>query len=99
MAQKVGKTGTGRRALVRFFRRFLDETLYQFDVPDLPDRDAYETFEAWNTECLSHFERLETRMATIIARYEAILDGRDPEDATPVPMGVVIKGPWGRISS
>jgi hypothetical protein len=99
MAQKVGKTGTGRRALVRFFRRFLDETLYEFDVPDLPDRDAYETFEVWNTECLSHFERLETRMATIIARYEAILDGRDPDDATPVPMGVVIKGPWGRISS
>ena len=99
MAQKVGKTGTGRKALVRFFRRFLDETLYEFDVPDLPDRDAYETFEVWNTECLSHFERLETRMAAIIARYEAILDGRDPDDATPVPVGVVIKGPWGRISS
>ena len=69
MAQKVGKTGTGRKALVRFFRWFLDETLYEFDVPDLPDRDAYET----------------------------ILDGRDPGDATDVPMGVVIKGPWGRI--
>lgn len=98
MAQKVGKTGTGRRALVRFFRRFLDETLYEFDVPDLPDRDAYESFDAWNRECLSHFERLETRMAAIIARYEAILDGRDPEDGTSVPQDVVIKGPWGRIS-
>jgi len=97
MAQKVGKTGTGRRALVRFFRRFLDETLYEFDVPDLPDRDAYESFDAWNRECLAHFERLETRMAAIIARYEAILDGRDPEDGTNVPKGVVIKGPWGRI--
>jgi hypothetical protein len=95
MAQKVGKTGTGRKALVRFFRRFLDETLYEFDVPDLPDRDAYESFEAWNTDCLSHFERLETRMAAVIARYEAILDGRDPDDAAGVPMGVVIKGPWG----
>ena len=97
MAQKVGKTGTGRRALVRFFRRFLDEALYEFDVPDLPNRDAYESFDAWNRECLSHFNRLETRMTAIIARYEAILDGRDPEDGTNVPQGVVIKGPWGRI--
>ncbi|MFN5823062.1 MAG: hypothetical protein ACK44T_03445, partial [Sphingomonadales bacterium] len=88
MAQKVGKTGTGRRALVRFFRRFLDEALYEFDVPDLPNRDAYESFDAWNRECLSHFNRLETRMTAIIARYEAILDGRDPEDGTNVPQGV-----------
>lgn len=97
MAQKVGKTGTGRRALVRFFRRFLDETLHEFDVPDLPDRDVYESFEAWNSDCLAHFNRLETRMTAIIARYEAILDGRDPEEGTNVPQGVVIKGPWGRI--
>ena len=97
MAHKVGKTGTGRRALVRFFRRFLDETLYEFDVPDLPDRDTYESFEAWNADCLAHFNRLETRMTAIIARYEAILDGRDPDDSASVPMGVVIKGPWGRI--
>ena len=95
MAQKVGKTGTGRRALVRFLRRFLDETLYEFDVPDLPDRDTYESFEAWNSDCLAHFNRLETRMTAIIARYEAILDGRDPEDGANVPKGVVIKGPWG----
>lgn len=95
MAQKVGKTGTGRRALVRFFRRFLDETLYEFDVPDLPDRDTYESFEAWNSDCLAHFERLETCMTAIIARYEAILDGRDPKDGTSAPQGVVIKGPWG----
>lgn len=30
MAQKVGKTGTGKRALMRFIKRFLDETLYEF---------------------------------------------------------------------
>lgn len=43
-----------------------------------------------------HFERLEDRMTAIIARYEAILDGRDPEDVKSLPAGAVIKGPWGR---
>lgn len=36
-------------------------------------------------------------MTAIIARYKAILDGRDPEERKSVPQGVVIKGPWGRI--
>lgn len=99
MAQKVGKTGTGRKALLRFFRRFLDETLYEFEVPDLPDRDTYDRFEDWSADCLAHFERLDKRMSAIIARYEAILDGRDPNDVTELPMGVVIKGPWGRESA
>jgi len=94
MAQKVGKTGNGKRALVRFLRRFLDETLYEFEIPDLPDRKTYANFDAWNADCLVHFDRLETRMSAIIARYEAILDGRDPSDALPTPMGLVIQGPW-----
>lgn len=96
MAQKVGKAGTGKRALMRFIKRFLDETLYEFEVPILPDRQAYDSFDAWNDACLAHFEELNKRMSKIIARYEAILDGREPEDERPVPKGVVIKGPWGR---
>ncbi len=96
MAQKVGKTGTGQRALLRFLSRFLEETLHEFEIPDLPDRNAYISFEDWNTDCLAHFERLEMRMTAIIARYEAILDGREPQDIKPVPTGRVIKGPWAR---
>lgn len=94
MAQKVGKTGTGKRALMRFIKRFLDETLYEFEVPDLPDREAYQNFEGWNDACLRHFDDLNKRMSKIIARYEAILDGRDPEHELPIPKGIVIKGPW-----
>lgn len=96
MAQKVGKTGTGRRALMRFLSRFLEETLHEFEIPDLPDRNAYVSFEEWNADCLAHFEQLEWRMSAIIARYEAILDGREPEEVKPLPTGIVIKGPWGR---
>jgi len=94
MAQKVGKTGTGKRALVRFIRRYLDETLYEFDVPDLPDRDLYETFDAWNADCLAHFDSLDQGMSAIIARYEAILDGRDSHDTLSAPLSLVIQGPW-----
>jgi hypothetical protein len=96
MAQKVGKVGTGRKALVRFLKRFLDETLYEFEVPDLPDRQAYDSFEAWNDDCLAHFNDLEERMSKIIARYEAILDGREPKDVRLALKGSVIKGPWDR---
>jgi hypothetical protein len=94
MAQKVGKAGTGRKAPVRFLKRFLDETLYEFEVPDLPDRQSYDSFEAWNDDCLAHFDDLNARMSKIIARYEAILDGREPKDVRPAPADVVIKGPW-----
>lgn len=38
-------------------------------------------------------------MTEFIARYEAILDGREPEDERPVPKGVVIKGPWDQPAS
>lgn len=96
MAQKVGKTGTGRRALLRFLSRFLEETLHEFEIPDLPDRNAYTSFEDWNADCLAHFERLEMRMTAIIARYEAIMDGREPQGIKPVPTSIVIKGPWAR---
>lgn len=99
MAQKVGKTGTGRRALLRFLSRFLDETLHEFEIPDLPDRNAYISFEEWNADCLAHFERLEIRMSAIIARYEAIMDGREPQDVLPAPTGLVIKGPWARSNA
>lgn len=95
MAQKVGKTGTGRRALLRFLSRFLEETLHEFEIPDLPDRNAYISFEDWSAACLAHFERVEMRLTEIIARYEAILDGREPHDVLPAPTGIVIKGPWG----
>lgn len=99
MAQKVGKTGTGRRALVRFVKSFLDETLYELDVPDLPVRDEYSSFEAWNEDCLSMFRKIETDLSTVIYRYAAIMDGQDAVTGSPPPpakTGTVIKGPWGR---
>ena len=94
MAQQVGKAGTGRKALVRFLKRFLQETLHEFEVPNLPDRQAYDSFEAWNDDCLAHFDDLTARMSKIIARYEAILDGREPKDVRPAAQGLVIRGPW-----
>lgn len=88
-----------RRALLRFLSRFLEETLHEFEIPDLPDRNDYISFQEWNADCLAHFERLEMRMTAIIARYEAILDGREPHDVLPAPTGIVIKGPWGRSNA
>ena len=58
--------------------------------------ESYLAFDDWNADCLAHFDRLELRMTAIIARYEAILDGREPQDVKPVPTGIVIKGPWAR---
>lgn len=96
ITQKVGRTGTGRRALLRFLSRFLEETLHEFQIPDLPERSAYTSFEDWNAARLAHFERVEMRLTAITARYEAILDGREPDDVLPAPTGKVIKGPWAR---
>ncbi len=94
MAQKVGKSGTGKQALMRFLKRFLGETLYEFEVPDLPNREAYLHFDEWNDACLEHFDRLNKRMSRIVARYETILDGREPQDDQLVPKHALIKGPW-----
>lgn len=96
MAQRVGKSGIGKRALVRFIKRFLDEVLYEFDVPDLPVRADYASFEEWNTACFAMFTDMDERLSRLLARYEAILDGRSPDAVQEAPTGVVIKGPWGR---
>ena len=97
MAKRVSKTGTGRRGLVQFIKRFLEESLYELDVPDLPVREHFQSFEDWNRACLAMFEKVETDLAAIIERYASILGGEEP--ATPSPpskKGRLIKGPWGK---
>ncbi|TNC49306.1 hypothetical protein FHG66_11240 [Rubellimicrobium rubrum] len=96
MAQKVGKSGTGRRALIRFIKRFLQEILYEFHIPDLPLQADYASFDDWNRACRAMFAEVDERLFELLSRYEAILDGRDPEETQAAPAGIVIKGPWGR---
>lgn len=79
---------------MRFLKRFLDKTLYEFEVPGLPDRNAYRSLQEWNSACLEQFEDLDKRMSKIIKRFEAILDGREAKDDTLSTAAPVIKGPW-----
>lgn len=97
MAQRVGRAGTGRRALMRFVKRFLDESLYELNVPDLPDRSGYQTFDDWNAACLAMFRQVDVDLAAIVYRYATILDGQEPNTPDlPPGIGIVIKGPWTR---
>ncbi len=94
MAAMLGLPGTGKIALKNVIQAYLQEALYDFDFPDLPEQSDFGSFDEWNDACLKHFDTVQQSFGKILAKYEAILDGRQPQ---PEPVSArIIKGPWGR---
>ena len=95
MGLMSGAGGTGKTALSLTLQKFLKEML-AVDHP-FPSRSAYPSLEAWNENSTAVFAADETDREILIARYEAILDGRSPQLEDPHlsgEAGLVIVGPW-----
>lgn len=91
MGAMSGTGGAGKAGLVLTLKQFL-EVMLAVDHP-IPKGGDYPTMEAWNVDAMAAFAADEADRAVIIARYEAILDGRpDAKVVTPPPE--VIVGPW-----
>lgn len=94
MAATLGLPGTGKIALKNVIQAFLQESLHKFDFPDLPERSDFGSSDEWSAACIQHFESIEESFEKILAKYEAVLDGREPE---PDPASArILKGPWAR---
>lgn len=94
MAHRLGLSGSGKQALVNVIKRFLQEALYGVEIPDLPDRSAFEDADAWSSACLQHFNHVRSLIGEVVERYEAVLDGHDPLGRTEAVAGSLIQGPW-----
>jgi len=100
MAGRLGLRGRGKTALRHVLERFLQETLYELPVDDVPSMADFPDFESWNAVCKEIFQRADAAYSEIARRYEALLDGREPElPVPPPPLGRLIKGPWRRLRS
>jgi prevent-host-death family protein len=93
MAHKLGLGGKGKTALRYVLKKFLQESLYDWKVPDWPLKEDFPDFESYNAETLRYHERLDREFGLIIDRWEAILDGRDPNQPKK-KSAEIIKGPW-----
>jgi prevent-host-death family protein len=97
MAARLGLRGRGKTALRHLLERFLEETLAELPLEEIPPMADYPDFESWNAICRGIFERADEAFGVIARRYEAILDGREPERPPPSPpSGRLITGPWRR---
>ena len=97
MAAQLGIGCTGRAAVFELLRRFLHEANHDIAMGELPARAAYGDFDAWNADALAVFDHFHTQWEQLARRYEAILDGRQPDTRPPAPprrSAVVI--PWPR---
>ena len=100
MAARLGLRGRGKTALRHVLERFLQETLYEMQIDDIPPIADFPDFDSWNAVCRGIFDRADADYSAIARRFEAILDGREPEVPTPpAPIGRLIKGPWRRVRS
>ena len=93
MAHRLGLGGKGKTALRHVLKKFLQESLYDWKVPDWPLKEDFPDFDSYNAETLRYHERLDREFGLIIGRWEAILDGRDPNQPTK-QSAEIIKGPW-----
>ena len=82
MAHRLGLGGKGKTALRHVLKKFLQESLYDWKVPDWPLKEDFPDFDSYNAETLRYHERLDREFGVIIDRWEAILDGRDPNQPT-----------------
>jgi prevent-host-death family protein len=92
MAHRLGLGGQGKTALRHVLQKFLQESLYDWEVPDWPRQEDFPDFESYNAETLRYHERVGREFRQIIDRWEAILDGRDPTESG--KSAEIIKGPW-----
>lgn len=93
MAQRLGLGGQGKTALRYVLQKFLQESLYDWQIPDWPQQEDFPDFASYNAETLRYHERLDREFGQIINRWEAILDGRDPNHPAK-KSAEIIKGPW-----
>lgn len=91
MAQRLKRPGTGKVALKNVLAAFLEEALYGVDFPPLPDLSGYPDSAAWHAACQQHFAIIDAKFEAIVGRYEAVLDGREPDGAAAAD--VEINGP------
>ena len=83
MAEALGLPGGGKHALLQVLSNFLHEVTCDIAMDDLPPREAYPDFDAWNVAALAVFDRFHADWEQVARRYEALLDGR-PLPARPV---------------
>lgn len=76
MAEALGLPGEGKQALLQVLAQFLHEATFDIAMDDLPPREAYPDFDAWNLAALAVFDRFHADWETLARRYEALLDGR-----------------------
>jgi prevent-host-death family protein len=93
MAYRLGLGGQGKTALRYVLQKFLQESLYDWQVPDWPQQEDFPDFDSFHAETLRYHERLDREFGQIIDRWEAILDGRDPNQPEK-KSAEIIKGPW-----
>lgn len=77
MAQRLGLPGTGKTAIKNVLAAFLQETLYGVEFPSVPILNDYRDSVHWNAACVQHFADIDAKFDAIVARFEAILDGRE----------------------
>ncbi len=95
MAVALGLPRGGRRGVFEVLRRFLHEANHQLAMDDLPPREAYGDFAAWNADALAVFDRFHTAWEQLARRYEAVLDGRPPAlPLPPQPRHTALILPW-----
>lgn len=92
MAQALNLPGAGKIALKNVLAAFLEEALYGVEFPPLPNISDYPDSATWNAACTRHFDSINAKFDAIYRRYEAILDGRDPDGDNET--ADVIMGPW-----
>lgn len=92
MAQALNLPGAGKVALKNVLAAFLEEALYGVEFPPLPNIRDYPDSATWNAACTRHFDSINAKFDAIYRRYEAILDGRDPDGGNET--ADVIMGPW-----
>lgn len=91
MGLMSGTGGTGKAGLVLTLKKFLEEML-AVDHP-FPEHSNYPSMAAWNEDAMAVFAADDADRAALIARYEAILDGR-AESTGPANSCDIITGPW-----
>ena len=91
MGQMSGAGGSGKQALVKTLKQFIDEALALSEFEILP-LDQCGSLEAQFHHMMASWKREEQQVQLLVDKYAAILNGDAPPRVT--PDGIVIRGPW-----
>jgi hypothetical protein len=91
MGQMSGAGGSGKQALVKTLKQFIDEALETWDFP-IPSLAESGSLEAQFNQVSFSWERQEEQVQVLVDKYAAVLNGDAPPRVT--PDGIVIRGPW-----